>query len=135
MRQLTISTQSFSFSPTSGGGSGGSGSGLLSSLSHLLLSFLLLNLFQFQSTLAQPTLFPYGPSQADLTLPRDIDDCASPEFRLQTPIVFYGQQYSSIYVSMVYFHSCLKLPKKIIIRQKVALYSNNKNNKNFFDFF
>ncbi|CAG7838551.1 unnamed protein product [Allacma fusca] len=66
-----------------------------------LLFFVCAALFQFHQTLAlaRPTLYPFGPAESDASLPRDTDDVASPEFRLSTPIVFYGQQYNSIYVN------------------------------------
>ncbi|XP_021945973.1 nidogen isoform X2 [Folsomia candida] len=46
-----------------------------------------------------PKMFPYGLDHVDVNLPRDVDDISSPEIRLQTPIVLYGQQYTSVFVN------------------------------------
>lgn len=46
-----------------------------------------------------PKLFPYGLNHIDANLPRDVDDVSSREIRLQTPIVLYGHQYTSVFVS------------------------------------
>jgi len=46
-------------------------------------------------------LFPYGLEESDQNLPTELDDVALPELRLQTPIVFYGNLYPGIYVSLI----------------------------------
>ncbi|XP_063236036.1 nidogen isoform X2 [Bacillus rossius redtenbacheri] len=43
-------------------------------------------------------LYPYGQS-LDASLPRELDDCASPEITLRVPIHFYGEVYHSVYVN------------------------------------
>jgi hypothetical protein len=43
-------------------------------------------------------LYPHGVG-TDQVLPEDQDEAASPEITLKVPIVFYGETYSSIYVS------------------------------------
>lgn len=44
-------------------------------------------------------LFPYGAALGDRALVNETDDFNSEEVELTTPVVFYGQNYSSIYVS------------------------------------
>jgi len=46
-------------------------------------------------------LFPFGLSENDQMLLKTEDDNSSPEIRLNTPIVLYGQQHSSAYVCLV----------------------------------
>lgn len=46
-------------------------------------------------------LFPFGPQHEDILLTKDVDDVSSPEVRLKTPIMFYGTQYTGIYVSFI----------------------------------
>lgn len=56
--------------------------------------------FQVQGNpLGSLKLFPFGPQFDDTLLTKDVDDVASPEIRLKTPIMFYGTQYTGIYVS------------------------------------
>lgn len=43
-------------------------------------------------------MFPFGQHQEDTLLTKDEDDVSSPELRLKTPIMFYGTQYTGIYV-------------------------------------
>jgi len=44
-------------------------------------------------------LFPYGAEFNDQNLVNETDDFSSVEVELTTPVVFYEQSYSSIYVS------------------------------------
>ena len=46
-------------------------------------------------------LFPHGPAFGDRNLVNETDDFNSEEVELTTPIVFYGQNYTSIYVSSI----------------------------------
>lgn len=43
-------------------------------------------------------MFPFGQHHEDTLLTKDVDDVSSPELRLKTPIMFYGTQYTGIYV-------------------------------------
>lgn len=45
--------------------------------------------------------FPFGPQHDDNLLTKDVDDVSSPEVRLKTPVMFYGTQYTGIYVSLL----------------------------------
>jgi hypothetical protein len=54
---------------------------------------------EVETTPIPSKLFPYGLDNVDVNLPRDLDDVSSREIRLQTPIVMYGQQFTSVFVS------------------------------------
>jgi hypothetical protein len=56
------------------------------------------------SAIPRELLYPHG-AGIDLVLPQDQDEAASPEIALQVPIVFYGETYNSIYVSLYLFAS------------------------------
>jgi hypothetical protein len=49
-------------------------------------------------------LYPHG-AGTDQALAQDQDEAASPEIALQVPIVFYGETYNTIYVSLYHFDS------------------------------
>ena len=66
----------------------------------------LISLFPEISGRQSDKLFPYGLDERDSTLPRDNDDISSPEFRVTVPIVLYGQQFSSGYVSDFKKNTC-----------------------------
>ena len=90
-------------------------------LTKSLLFFLLLCQFNPIKAQAPPKLFPFGLESIDSNLPRDVDDVASPELKLQTPIVFYSESYSGIYVgyqqhivSLTNLHTHLKIIVKLI---------------------
>jgi hypothetical protein len=56
------------------------------------------------SAIPRELLYPHG-AGIDLVLPQDQDEAASPEIALQVPIVFYGETYNAIYVSLYIFAS------------------------------
>ena len=68
--------------PPGSGGSGGSGDGL-------------------------PDVFIFGPEVGDETLP-PVDDGSSPEIRLNTSFVFFGYNYTSLFVSREDCLPCLQ---------------------------
>lgn len=76
---------------------------------HEELLILLIGVFCFiQSVISIPKadlLFPYGAPFGDRNLDNDTDDYATLEIELTTPIVFYGQPYTSIHVSCVFFNN------------------------------
>jgi len=54
------------------------------------------------SAFPRELLYPHGTGE-DQVLPRDQDEASSPEISLKVPIVFYGETYNSIYVSLHFF--------------------------------
>jgi hypothetical protein len=51
------------------------------------------------SAIPRELLYPHG-TGTDQVLPQDQDEASSPEISLKVPIVFYGETYNSIYVSL-----------------------------------
>jgi len=71
---------------------------------HEELLILLIGVFCFiQCVISIPKsdlLFPYGAPFGDRNLDNETDDYATLEIELTTPIVFYGQPYTSIHVRL-----------------------------------
>jgi hypothetical protein len=65
-------------------------------------AFLVLLCVSLCSAIPKELLYPYG-TGTDQVLPQDQDEASSPEISLQVPIVFYGETYNSIYVSLHFF--------------------------------
>lgn len=70
---------------------------------HGALLALLLCVFSLYDTVISGSkselLFPHGAEFGDRNLDNESDDFNSVEVDLTTPVVFYGQNYTSIYVS------------------------------------
>lgn len=66
-----------------------------------LLVFVLFALKQFSipEALVLPNLYPFGPSEGDIALPRL--DGSSGEIPILVPFLFFGQSYDSLFVSKI----------------------------------
>lgn len=62
-------------------------------------TLVLLTTLQAIFYLANCELFPNGARYGDQQLPKDVDDVSSSEIHLKTPILFYEQIFSSIYIN------------------------------------
>lgn len=68
----------------------------------LCICVYLCNFGDFTAGVSFRMLFPFGEEEGDTVLQTG-DDVSSNEIQLKTPIVFYDQRYSSIYVSILIF--------------------------------
>jgi len=65
-------------------------------------AFLIVLCVSLCSAIPRELLYPHGAGE-DLVLPQDQDEASSSEISLKVPIVFYGETYNSIYVSLHFF--------------------------------
>jgi len=75
----------------------------------VLLMLVVLDRRHCVSAIDRLQLFPFGATQGDDRV--DVgDDVSSPEVQLRTPVVFYDDVYSSLYVRLHSTLSALSLP-------------------------
>lgn len=65
-------------------------------------AFLIVLCVSLCSAIPRELLYPHGAGE-DQVLPQDQDEASSSEISLKVPIVFYGETYNSIYVSLHFF--------------------------------